>query len=57
MTRKIPETDGNQDTLYEDLEVHERTGFYSNEKLSDETNTGSVSDIDESADRLRHKKD
>lgn len=31
MTRQIPQTDGDPNTIYEDLEDHERTGFNANE--------------------------
>ncbi|WP_308633870.1 hypothetical protein [Paenibacillus silvisoli] len=41
MTREntIVETDGDPDTLLEDLEAHEETSFYLNEKQSDVSDT------------------
>lgn len=50
---RIEETDGDPDTLYEDLEAHEETSFFLNEKQSDVSDTLT----EEPADKQRPKKE
>ncbi|REE91629.1 hypothetical protein A8990_104137 [Paenibacillus taihuensis] len=55
MTHKsrIAETDGDPDTVYEDLEAHEETSFFVNEQQSDVSNILT----EEPADTRRPKKE
>jgi len=48
------ETDGDPDTLYEDLEAHEETSFFLNEKQSDVSDTFKVAKAGRE-NSLRHR--